>query len=54
MYSDMRMLAGRIIMDGVGSMQKPLWTIGMVKVRPGALVIALVLEHGPSSLEKFL
>lgn len=33
-------------MDGVGPMQKPRWATGMVKVRPGALVIALVLEHG--------
>lgn len=45
MYSDMRMLAGRIIMDGMGPMQEPRWATGMVKVRPGAVVIALMPEH---------
>lgn len=39
MYSDMRMLAGRTIMEGMGPMQKPRWATGMVKVRPEQLLL---------------
>jgi len=34
----------RILMDGMGPKKKPRWTLGIVKVSPGVLLSALVLE----------